>query len=59
MSAAPESKYGRARYHLIHIERDPTGWRLAVDIRALRADRSGCELDGQFTFRSAAPGVVS
>jgi 3',5'-cyclic AMP phosphodiesterase CpdA len=58
-SAAPGSKYGRARYHLIHIEREPTGWRLAVDIRALRADRSGCELDGQFVFRSAAPDVVS
>jgi 3',5'-cyclic AMP phosphodiesterase CpdA len=58
-SAAPDSKYGRARYHLIHIEREPTGWRLAVDIRALRADRSGCELDGQFVFRSVTSGVVS
>jgi 3',5'-cyclic AMP phosphodiesterase CpdA len=58
-SAAPGSKYGRARYHLIHIEREPTGWRLGVDIRALREDRSGCELDGQFIFRSGAPYVVS
>jgi 3',5'-cyclic AMP phosphodiesterase CpdA len=58
-SAAPGSKYGRARYHLIHIEREPAGWRLAVDIRALRADRSGCELDGQFVFRSVTPSVVS
>ena len=28
-SAARGSKYGRARYHLIHIERDAGGWRLA------------------------------
>ena len=27
-SAAPDSKYGRARYHLIHIEREGEGWRL-------------------------------
>jgi 3',5'-cyclic AMP phosphodiesterase CpdA len=58
-SAAPGSKYGRARYHLIHVERAPTGWRLGVDIRALRADGAGCELDGQFVFRSAVPGVVA
>ncbi|MDP3160311.1 MAG: metallophosphoesterase [Reyranella sp.] len=57
-SAAPGSKYGRARYHLIHIEREDAGWRLDVDIRALRADGAGCEPDGQFVFRSAAPGVV-
>ena len=58
-SAAPGSKYGRARYHLIRVEREPTGWRLKVDIRALRADGAGCELDGQFVFRSGAPGVVA
>jgi 3',5'-cyclic AMP phosphodiesterase CpdA len=58
-SAAPGSKYGRARYHLIHVEREPTGWRLGVDIRALRADGAGCEFDGQFVFRSAVPGVVA
>jgi len=57
-SAAPGSKYGRARYHLIHIERDGAAWRLRVDIRALRSDGAGCEPDGQFVFRSAAPGVV-
>lgn len=57
-SAAPGSKYGRARYHLIHVEREPTGWRLGVDIRALRADGAGCELDGQFVFRSAVSAVV-
>jgi 3',5'-cyclic AMP phosphodiesterase CpdA len=58
-SAASGSKYGRARYHLIHIEREGAGWRLGVDIRALRADGTGCEPDGQFVFRSAAPGVVA
>ncbi len=57
-SAAPGSKYGRARYHLIHVEREPTEWRLAVDVRALRADGAGCELDGQFVFRTAVPGMV-
>jgi 3',5'-cyclic AMP phosphodiesterase CpdA len=57
-SAASGSKYGRARYHLIHVEREPTGWRLGVDIRALRADGAGCELDGQFVFRSSATAVV-
>lgn len=58
-SAAPGSKYGRARYHLIHIEREGAGWRLDVDIRALRADGAGCEPDGQFVFRSAPSGVVA
>lgn len=58
-SAASGSKYGRARYHLIHIEREGSGWRLGVDIRALRADGAGCEPDGQFVFRSAASGVVT
>jgi len=57
-SAAPGSKYGRARYHLIHIERDATAWRLSVDIRALRSDGARCEPDGQFVFRSPASGVV-
>lgn len=58
-SAAPGSKYGRARYHLIHVEHESTGWRLEVDVRALRADGAGCELDGQFVFRSGVPGVVA
>lgn len=58
-SAASGSKYGRARYHLIHIERERSSWRLGVDIRALRADGAGCEPDGQFVFRSAAPTVVT
>lgn len=57
-SAAAGSKYGRARYHLIHIEPEAAGWRLAVDVRALRADGTGCEPDGRFVFRSGAPAVV-
>jgi 3',5'-cyclic AMP phosphodiesterase CpdA len=51
-SAASESKYGRARWHLIHIERDGEGWRLAVQVRALKADDSGCEPDGDLVFHS-------
>lgn len=52
-SAARESKYGRARYHLIHIQRDSGGWRLDVQVRALNAGDSGCEPDGDFVFQSA------
>lgn len=51
-SAARESKYGGARWHLIRIERDGEGWRLAVQIRALNADNSGCEPDGDLVFHS-------
>ena len=54
-SAAPGSKYGRARYHLIGIERETAGWRIAVDIRALDADGTGCEPDGRIVFNSGAP----
>ncbi len=53
-SAARESKYGRARWHLIHIERDGEGWRLAVQIRALKADDSGCEPDGDLVFHAGS-----
>ena len=52
-SAAPGSKYGRARYHLIHIERDGEGWRLDVQLRALAADGRGCEPDGKLAFHSS------
>jgi 3',5'-cyclic AMP phosphodiesterase CpdA len=51
-SAAPESKYGRARYHLLHIERDREGWRLRVQIRSLTVDMTGCEPDGDLVFHS-------
>jgi 3',5'-cyclic AMP phosphodiesterase CpdA len=57
-SAAPDSKYGRARYHLIHIERENGGWRLAVELRALRADGAGCEPDGRLVFHSVRPLAV-
>jgi 3',5'-cyclic AMP phosphodiesterase CpdA len=58
-SAAPGSKYGRARYHLVHVERDAKGWHLGIDIRALCADGAGCELDGRLVFRSAGSGGAS
>jgi 3',5'-cyclic AMP phosphodiesterase CpdA len=54
-SAARESEYGRACYHLIQISRDGQGWRLEVKIRALNADCSGCEPDGDLVFHSGNP----
>ncbi|MBL6654099.1 MAG: metallophosphoesterase [Reyranella sp.] len=54
-SAAPGSKYGRARWHLIRITREATGWQFDVELRALRADGAGCETDGRFTFHSGGP----
>jgi hypothetical protein len=57
-SAAPDSKYGRARYHLIRIERDSAGWRLRLEMRALNANGSGCESDGELMFHSAVPVAV-
>jgi 3',5'-cyclic AMP phosphodiesterase CpdA len=59
-SAAPGSKYGRARYHLIRIERESEGWRLKLEIRALKADASGCEPDGDLVFHSpVTPAMVA
>jgi hypothetical protein len=57
-SAAPDSKYGRARYHLIRIQREGEGWQLAVELRALRKDSMGCEPDGQLVFHSGQPLAV-
>lgn len=54
-SAAPASKYGRARYHLIRIAREAMGWQFAVELRALRADGAGCEPDGQLSFHGVRP----
>ena len=53
-SAAPDSKYGLARYHLIHIERSDAGWTLRVELRALNAAFDGCEPDGELVFHSPA-----
>ncbi len=59
-SAAPGSKYGRARYHLIRIGRDGEGWTLKVEIRALKSDASGCEPDGVLVFHSpVTPAMVA
>ena len=54
-SAAPDSKYGRARYHLIRIEREAAGWRFDVELRALIKDGTGCEADGKLSFHSGQP----
>jgi len=54
-SAAPDGKYGRARYHLIRIEREPAGWQFDVELRALSRDGTGCEADGKLSFRSGQP----
>ena len=54
-SAAPGSKYGRARWHLIRITHDAAGWQFDVELRALRADGAGCETDGRLTFHSGGP----
>ena len=54
-SASPGSKYGRARWHLIRITREASGWRFDVELRALRADGAGCEPDGQLSFHSGQP----
>jgi 3',5'-cyclic AMP phosphodiesterase CpdA len=54
-SAAPDSKYGRARYHLIRIERESAGWRFDVELRALKKDSTGCEADGKLSFHSGQP----
>jgi 3',5'-cyclic AMP phosphodiesterase CpdA len=57
-SAAPDSKYGRARYHLLRIAREGDGWRIAVEVRALNARRDGCEPDGELVFHSSAAAAV-
>jgi len=54
-SAAPDSKYGRARWHLIRITSEATGWQFDVELRALRADGAGCEPDGRLSFHSGRP----
>jgi 3',5'-cyclic AMP phosphodiesterase CpdA len=54
-SAAPDSKYGRARWHLIRIEREAAGWRFDVELRALRKDGAGCEPDGELSFHTGQP----
>jgi 3',5'-cyclic AMP phosphodiesterase CpdA len=57
-SAAPDSKYGRARYHLIRIERVEGGWRFEVELRALNVRGDSCDADGVLTFHTTAAGGV-
>ena len=49
-SAAPDSKYGAARYHLIRITGEAGAWRLDVEMRTLRDDGTGCVSDGRIMF---------
>lgn len=59
-SAAPDSKYGRARYHLIRIERAAEGWRLDVELRAIGRGGTGCEADGELSFNGGQrPAMVA
>jgi len=53
-SAAPGGKYGRARYHLIRIDRADDGWSFDIELRALRADGNGCESDGRLLLLTGA-----
>jgi 3',5'-cyclic AMP phosphodiesterase CpdA len=54
-SAAADSKYGRARYHLLRFVGADSGWTIEVEMRALRADGAGCEPDGTLSFPIARP----
>jgi hypothetical protein len=38
---------------LIHIERENEGWRISVELRALRKDGAGCDPDGDLVFHSS------
>jgi len=58
-SAAPGSRYGRARWHFIRIERAGSGWRIVVEIRALNAASDGCEPDGELVFHAPAAAVAN
>jgi 3',5'-cyclic AMP phosphodiesterase CpdA len=49
-SAAPDSKYGAARYHLIRISGEAGAWRLDVEMRTLNAYGAGCATDGHLVF---------
>jgi 3',5'-cyclic AMP phosphodiesterase CpdA len=54
-SAAADSKYGRARYHLLRFQESRGGSTIEVEMRALRADGAGCEPDGTFSFHTPQP----
>src|SRR5918993_1024850 len=54
-SAAPDSKYGRARWHLIRIEREAAGWRVGRRFCAPPQGGAGCEPDGKLSFHSGQP----
>lgn len=54
-SATANSKYGRARYHLLRFEERGSAWTIQVEMRALRGDGAGCEPDGTMSFHIARP----
>ena len=55
-SAAPDSKYGRARWHLIRIEREAAGWQFDVELRALQqATAQAASLTESSSFHSGQP----
>jgi hypothetical protein len=35
------------------------GWRITLDIRALKADGTGCEPDGRIVFNGGAPSALA
>jgi 3',5'-cyclic AMP phosphodiesterase CpdA len=51
-SAAADSKYGRARYHLLRFRESGVGWSIEVEMRALSANGAGCEPDGTIMFHT-------
>jgi 3',5'-cyclic AMP phosphodiesterase CpdA len=54
-SAAADSRYGRARYHLLRFQECGDGWTIEVELRALGTDGSGCEPDGTLSFHMTRP----
>lgn len=50
-SASIDSKYGRARYHLIDIDGGPGAWQADVQLRAIREDLKGCAPDGAYRLK--------
>ncbi|MBV8191744.1 MAG: metallophosphoesterase [Alphaproteobacteria bacterium] len=56
-SAAADSKYGRARYHLLRFRADARrgGWSIEIEMRAINTGGAGCEPDGTLTFHTQQP----
>jgi 3',5'-cyclic AMP phosphodiesterase CpdA len=50
-SSAAGGRYGRARYHLLRFDAAGAAWNIAIELRSLRPDGTGCEADGVLNFR--------